>query len=208
MIPKQLFFIWIGDNKPNYVDFAVKSFKEVNPDFKVDLIEWKIEDIENPKDELLKRAINDALKNKNLSCNKNKPFIVNVSDSYRYVLLKHYGGIYLDCDTFPVRPFDDSLLDHTEFDVTISWGINQFIVRDVFFIGSCNSEYLKTHPQKKTLLFPHTETWKYKQLREKFFNCTLKYGEFYGDEHYYVNHYHDFTWNPKNLRTELCKLDK
>ena len=173
MIPKQLFFIWLGDNKPNYVDFAVKTFKDVNPDFKVDLIEWKIEDIENPKDELLKRAINDALKNKKLSCNINKPFIVNVSDSYRYVLLKHYGGIYLDCDTFPVRPFDDSLLDHTEFDVTISWGINQFIVRDVFFIGSCNSEYLKTHPQKKTLLFPHTETWKYKQLREKFFNCTF-----------------------------------
>ena len=89
--------------------------------------------IENPKDELLNCAIDNALKNKNLSCNKNKPFIVNVSDSYRYVLLKHYGGIYLDCDTFPVRPFDDSLLDHTEFDVTISWGINQFIVRDVFF---------------------------------------------------------------------------
>ena len=43
MIPKQLFFIWLGDNKPKYVDFAVKTFKDVNPDFKVDLMEWKIE---------------------------------------------------------------------------------------------------------------------------------------------------------------------
>ena len=62
MIPKQLFFIWLGDNKPNYVDFAVNTFKGVNPDFKVDLIEWKIEDIENPSDELLKRSVDEAIK--------------------------------------------------------------------------------------------------------------------------------------------------
>jgi hypothetical protein len=203
MIPKQIFFIWLGDEKPKYVDFAVNAFKEVNPDFKIDLIEWSINDVENPKDELLKKSVDEAIKLNR----KDRKFVQSVANIYRYTLLKHYGGIYLDCDTFPVKPFDDELLNHTEFDVTISWGINSFITRDVFFIGSCNSEYLRTHPKNHVFLYPHTETWKYKQLRDKFFNCTLKYGEFYGDEHYYINHYHDFTWNPKNLRTPLCNKD-
>jgi hypothetical protein len=123
--------------------------------------------------------------------------------------LYKYGGIYLDCDTFPVRPFDDALLNHTEFDVTISWGWNQFITRDVFFLGKCNKKYLETHPKNHVFLYPHTETMKFFELRDKFFNCTLKYGEYYGDpKYYYINHYHDFTWNPKNLKTPLCKFDE
>ena len=122
MIPKQIFFIWLGDNKPNYVDFAVKTFREVNPSFKIDLIEWKIYDIENPKDPLLVESIDSAIKLNR----KDRKFIQSVANIYRYTLLRKYGGIYLDCDTFPVRPFDDKLLDHTSFDVLISWGRNQF----------------------------------------------------------------------------------
>ena len=204
MIPKQLFFIWLGDNKPKYVDFAVKTFKDVNPDFKVDLMEWKIEDIENPKDKCLIEAINnienDLLKRR--PWYKNRPKIINIADTYRYVLLNKYGGIYLDCDTFPVRPFDDSLLNHTQFDVTTSWYRNKFINKEIFFIGQVNNEQLRILPKNDCLLWPHVETSEYDRLRDKFFNCTLKYGEFYGDEHYYINHYHDFTWNPKNLRIQ------
>ena len=142
MIPKQLFFIWLGDNKPKYVDFAVNTFKKVNSDFKVDLMEWKINDIENPKDEILKKSVDRAIE-KNVTKTK---FIQSVAEIYRYRLLEKYGGIYLDCDTFPVRPFDDELLNYTDFDVTLSWGNNQFIKRDVFFIGSSSLEYKKIHP--------------------------------------------------------------
>ena len=204
MIPKQLFFIWLGDNRPDYVNFAVNVFKKVNPDFNVDLIEWKIKDIENPKDELLRKSIKIAIKENR----KDRKFIQSVANIYRYELLHKYGGIYLDCDTFPVRPFDTELLNHRKFDVLISWSKNQFCVSDVFFIGRVSLEILEKSKKNDVFLYPHTECGNYKELRLKFFNCTLKYGEYYGDPRlYYINHYHDFTWNPKNIRTELCKYD-
>lgn len=33
--------------------------------------------------------------------------ITAISDAFRFYLLNKYGGIYLDLDTFPVKPFDD-----------------------------------------------------------------------------------------------------
>lgn len=111
MIPKQLFFIWLGNTPPDYCNFAINAFRDVNPDFKVDFLYWSIEDIENPKDEILKKSVEDVIKlNK-----KGKKFIIEVADLYRYKLLYKYGGIYLDCDTFPVRPFDDELLKLNNF---------------------------------------------------------------------------------------------
>ena len=127
MIQKKLHFIWLGDNIPNYVNFAIENFRNVNKDFEIYKWFFTIKDIENPKDELLKRAIDDALKNKKLPCNKHKPFIVIVSDNYRCVLLKHYGGIYLDCDTFPIKPFDEKLLRLNNFSVTRSYENNEII---------------------------------------------------------------------------------
>ena len=198
MIPKVLWMIWLGDSKPKYSDFSFKIFKEVNPNFTVNFIEWKISDIENPKDEILKNSIEQTLKYRNENkLNSARPFIASLSDTYKFKLISRYGGIYLDCDTFPVRPCDDELLNHTEFYVTLSRNNNSFIEMDGYFFGKCPSDLIKSYPQNKVFLYPHTRTD----------NCTLKYGEFYGDERYYINHYHDFTWNPGNCRTERCKYD-
>lgn len=207
MIPKNVFFIWLGDNKPNYVDFAVKTFRDVNPTYNVELIEWKISDIEEPKDLLLKEAVNDAIELNR----KDRKFVQSVANIYRYTLLRKYGGIYLDCDTFPIKPFDDKLLSFSEFDVTTSWGCDQFIVRDVFFIGACSLDELRKIKKNKTFLYPHGDGTgeEYQKLKTKFFNCELKYGEFFGNyDKNYINHYHDFTWNHKNCRTPLCKWDE
>ena len=38
MIPKILHFIWLGPNKPNYVNFAIDTFKKVNHDFEINFI--------------------------------------------------------------------------------------------------------------------------------------------------------------------------
>lgn len=42
-------------------------------------------------------------------------FNTAMSDALRFYLLDTYGGIYLDCDTFPVKPFDDRLLNMDYF---------------------------------------------------------------------------------------------
>ena len=35
MIQKKLHFIWLGDNIPNYVNFAIENFRNVNKDFEI-----------------------------------------------------------------------------------------------------------------------------------------------------------------------------
>ena len=219
MIPKQLFFIWIGEQIPSFASYSLEAFRSLNPKFSIDFLHYTNNDIVTCQDSVINYVKSLIFKTKQGINNKYYRYIKHridskfnfiqiLSDVIRFEYLYYYGGIYLDCDTFPVRPFDDKLLDHTEFDVTISWGQNQFIIRDVFFLGKCPKTYLEKNPPKYTLLYPHTETGKYHELKKKFFDCTLKYGEYYGDpKFYYINHYHDFTWNPKNLKVPLCKWD-
>jgi hypothetical protein len=49
------------------------------------------------------------------------------------MLLNEYGGIYLDCDCFPIRPFDENILI-SDFICTRYYEKN-FIRRDCFFMG-------------------------------------------------------------------------
>lgn len=58
-------------------------------------------------------------------------YITAISDAFRFYLLNKYGGIYLDMDTFPVKPFDDKLLSY-ENGFTINYKPN---ISDIFFIG-------------------------------------------------------------------------
>ena len=209
MIQKKLHFIWLGDNIPNYVNFAIENFRNVNKDFEIYKWFFTIKDIENPKDELLKHAIDDALKNKKLPYNKHKPFIVIVSDNYRCVLLKHYGGIYLDCDTFPIKPFDEKLLRLNNFSVTRSYENNEIIFNEIFFMGLNND---KKENYKHYLLYPVDMDYGNQDkvnLYKSFYNCTLEYGQHCNDpKRCYIDHYNDYSWNPNNCRVPLCKFDK
>ena len=57
--------------------------------------------------------------------------ITAISDAFRFYLLNKYGGIYLDLDTFPVKPFDDKLLSY-ENGFTVNHVKNRC---DYFFLG-------------------------------------------------------------------------
>ncbi len=130
MIPKQLFFIWFGNNQPKYIDYSINSFKKVNPDFKVDLIRYTIKDVINCDDSTLKYCRDLIFKTKKGIKNKYFDFINHriksqfnfiqiLSDFLRFELLYYYGGIYLDCDTFPVKPFDNKLLAMNSFSQSV-----------------------------------------------------------------------------------------
>lgn len=130
MVPKQIFFIWLGDQKPDFVDFSMNAFREVNPSFKVDLVWWTIAQIENTEDRILRGSIDWTLGHRR----PHLRFIQNLADVYRMSLLNEYGGIYLDADTFPIRPFDDALLAKP-FNVTRSYNNNWAIFKEIFFVG-------------------------------------------------------------------------
>ena len=130
MIPKQLFFIWFGDNKPDYIDYAINSFKVINPSFKTELIRYTINDVLHCDDSVLKYCkdlvfkTKKGIKNKYFDYIKMRidskfNFIQILSDFLRFEILYYYGGIYLDCDTFPVKPFDDNLLNLNSFSQSV-----------------------------------------------------------------------------------------
>jgi len=208
MIPKNLFFLWFGDDPiPKYAENVIRTYKEVNPDYMVKLYLKNIKEIEEEKtkDDILDKARKEAIVNK-LKFFPNKPFIILLSVAYRKLIVNKYGGIYLDLDTFPIRPFDDLLLNRDCF--TCNKVENKkFIKRDIFFFGAKSG---KLDLENATNLFPtRIAKDKDKVLAYKFFNGTIKYGEKVGNSAFqYIDHYCDYTWKPGANRITPCKYDE
>ena len=217
MIPKQLFFIWLGDNKPNYVDFSVEMFKKVNPEFVINLLEWKsheIDDIFYHKD--FKNQFDEDLYNSIVEClnfaeysydGKLYKMIRKIGNYLRFYLVYKYGGIYLDCDTFPIKPFNQDLLDYESFQCHNGKDL------DCFFFGSVNNlKIFRTPENVKNRLPPNGMRVKKSPLRNLFFNCQLKYGQHFEDpKTHYIDHYLSRRWiqdinNNYNI-IEKIKLD-
>lgn len=130
MIPKQLFFIWIGKEIPKFAYYAIDSFKRMNSNFSVDMIHYTNHDIVTCQDSVINYVKNLIFKTKKGINNKYYQYIKRrldskfnfiqiLSDVLRFEYIYYYGGIYLDCDTFPVKPFDDKLLSLNNFAQTI-----------------------------------------------------------------------------------------
>ena len=179
MIPKKLWFIWFG-NRPNYVDFCIKSFRDFNSDYEInfiykdnlnsldqcnkidrDIIEC-IEWIKKPSTCKYKELINYDIR-------QNHPYNVLLSNILRVSIINKYGGIYLDCDTFPIKPFDDKLLSLNNFcSTTLIKGI---LYKGRYFFG----RDIHSRTDKK-MLFPTRICYDdlfmndYKSFR----NCSLK----------------------------------
>jgi len=208
-IPKQVFFLWFGDDPiPKYAENAMNTFKKVNPEFTIDLIEKSISDIESDdiKDEILKKSV-EITKREHEKATNPKPFVISLSDVYRKILIDRYGGIYLDLDTFPIKPFDDYLLSQGFMGSTYISENHCFMRRDIFFIG-CKKDGFRFNLSSRTLFPNLMAKVKNKYLADKFFNGTIKYGERVGSPEYnYIDHYCDYTWKPGANRITPCKYD-
>ena len=218
MIPKQIFFVWIGKlDIPSNINYVINNFKNVNPDFKIDLIHesdiynTKNKDLIRCRDLILNNVVDDYLHGNNIRCDFFKKRLRNniiqkICDIYRKEILYKYGGIYLDCDTFPVQPFDDKLLSLNSFCCkSILEKQHNRIIPDNFFIGSIKD--VKTFDTAKEGLIQcknrietnhiiNTNDEKFYQMKYKFDNCLLKYGEKYNEKSLYIDHYDSKTWKP------------
>ena len=158
MIPRQLFLVWINNKIPNHLSNSLKYFKELNPDFNINFIHIeKCENISNNKEVIIRKCfsyIDKILKHDDKKCKYynfikkvtnpsyrlKRNFITYFTDIVRFELIESYGGIYLDCDTFPIISFDDNLLKCTQFKSKTNYG------HDYFFFGNIkgiNSFYNK-----------------------------------------------------------------
>jgi hypothetical protein len=223
MIPKQLFFIWFGDTQPNYVNFSIDAFKEVNPDFKINFLRYTVSDIENLTNsncikkfdmdvyEVIQYILNDrndiypAIK----EYKQKRKFCQTLCNILRLHLLNKYGGIYLDCDTFPIKPFDDWLLKQPEFCCnTFLYSDKKHRERDCHFLGKSQEQCFRKRYQEYYVCvntqyynFLNDLKWQYK--RQLFFDCKLNF--VVEDCEYYIEHFLDRTW--LNNKTPICKYD-
>lgn len=102
MIPKQLHFIWIGDQS-KMPDKCIDTWMSKNRDYKVNI--WDNESI-----------INRMWQNsKQLHEMLDKKDYAGASDVMRYEILYEHGGIYLDADTYCIKPLEDWLLNCQAF---------------------------------------------------------------------------------------------
>jgi hypothetical protein len=220
-IQPNLFFIWFGNNKPDYVDFAVNAFKEVNPDFNIQLIEYTIDEIEyicdipHGKMEKTIKYSHDWLLNnsfhyvaQNFLNNpswKRPHFTQTLLNNYKWWLINYFGGIYLDCDTFPIRPFDYTLLYNNKIESleTDRYSICKFTP---YMIGCIKGRSSYSTKYIQPIISGEEYPLEY---RKKFYECKLEYGDHYNNiETCYVDHFSDKRWCYENLRTFKCKYDK
>lgn len=96
VVPKIIHQIWIGPKQPP--TSCMETIKNDNPSFEYKL--WT-------ERELNKLDISKTLDLK-IKCMKE---YCGKADIWRYVILKKYGGIFIDADTVSLEPLDDFLLN-------------------------------------------------------------------------------------------------
>lgn len=96
MIPKVIHYCWFGGkSKSKLIRKCIKSWKKYCPDFEIK--EWNESNFNFSQSVYATQAY------------KEKKWAF-VSDYARFVVLKKYGGIYLDTDVELLKPLDDELL--------------------------------------------------------------------------------------------------
>ena len=224
-IPKILHFIWFG-YMPNYVNFCIQQFTNTNKDFKINFVHYTPLQLESlyfnkniitENDALLYKTI-DGILNKTLynelviqqqnflQLFGNIPFIQLLADVFRLELLNTYGGIYLYCDIFPIKPFDDYVLSYGNFCVYDTvYGLKE---KNNYFIASTGQNFLTNYfsPELKPfylsnnymLKLQNKKPFDFQIRRIKFFSCKLKMSDF-SDSTNYIEHYSDFSWGRKKV---------
>lgn len=215
MIPNILHFIWFGNTIPDFAYFSMQSFIKNNPTFKINfycktLDELKyiettnINSLQNLQDKLLHTTIFEIKNNtgnyiKQIYRSKytfKMQFIQVLADVFRLVLLNQYGGIYLDCDTYSIKPFDEYLLNNTCFCVSRHISPTNIIVPDQYMLGKKkdNNYIYEYFSIAKTYLHTSVNWWKnidYVQNKYRFFKCKSIN---ITNNNFYIEHFNNNAW--------------
>ncbi len=229
MIPKILWMIWLGDNKPNYVDFACNAYKLVNPYFEVKNIWYKKQDIEKignltdhkglkDTDRILFYSIKWLLgqiyeKNETLYNNPRK-FIQLLSNAFRSSILNNLGGFYVDSDSFPLRPFDDLFDKIDNFQILQTFD-GRKIKTDNHFQGQIKNFQLNNYGYNKNYLFPPVfDKNRHAERKKLFVDLKLEYEKdsyktlCLENKNIYIEHFDLGNWKSHPELCEECCFDQ
>ena len=184
-------------------------YRKLNPDFEIFFI--NDEDIKTSNNPYVRECLEqikdpsskyyEIFHGKHFKGSENKSDIVfstAFSDAMRFMIIDQCGGIYLDCDTFPVKKFDSDLLLKDYFQCSSKW--DQFNGPDIWFFG-CKCGHQAYHnwmiqsldDDEKPFLLPACDFRIHNReeikMNRDFRNCALEFGRsFHSGDMVYVNH--------------------
>lgn len=240
-----IYLIWIGDIIPNYVQYVVKYYAYINQHCNVEFIHINnniLNDIfYNRKNDfkyynILYNSIYSILDQDFKYLNfintqkkiygKNIRFIQLLSDIFRLELLNTMSGIYVDCDTFPIKPFSKELFNLKNFIVERYYNTNhgkKYNVKylDNYFIGVNSEQIYNLSEQSHIKLLQTNKNFEndigYLYRKKLFLQQKLLQQHFSLNigkdvQNFYIEHYHLNTWNLDSKifynKTPLCIFDK
>ena len=228
-IQKNLFFVWFGKELPGNIQFVMDAYAEINPDFDIRLVhEVDPKTSSNPDIVECFRAIqtdgtlyNEMFLNAphfkgNQFTDKNV-FNTCFSDVFRLFMINKYGGIYVDCDTFPVRRFDDELLANCSFQCQVKWNAKSRVQYDMFFMGAKRGGSIfpqwiyDNHPGlHRPVRLPVDDVLENSARRAELLPAfdagTIRFGQSY-DDSLYINHFTGSS-HKRHSWVKLCRTRK
>ena len=115
MIPKVIHYCWFGRNPlPEIVQKCIESWREKMPDYEIK--RWDETNVPYQDFDFMREAY-DAKK------------YAFVSDQARYLMMKQYGGFFLDTDVEVVKSFDDLRFE------TCFFGLEKHVKKNVLYVN-------------------------------------------------------------------------
>jgi len=127
-----IYFLWFGDHIPDYAYWSMNNHKTINKNWTIKFITYNSNEIKNYKDigdEDLEESIKWCFKTYSTNFSFN-----DISNRYRYRILKNNYDIYLDLDTFPISEIDNFILRDEKYHLKFFRNVEYSYCRD----GRCN----------------------------------------------------------------------
>jgi mannosyltransferase OCH1-like enzyme len=104
MIEKNIFQSWYTRDLHPFIQEKIDTYKRLNPQYTYHLY----------TDEDMDRFVNENYKGEIADCYNRLNIIVAKVDFWRYLVLYHYGGVYLDMDSSIEQPLDTLITEEDD----------------------------------------------------------------------------------------------
>lgn len=210
-----VWYVWFGSHVPKYAEFSMSAFRAVNPNVRFNMVHRTAEQLECivrgkadcREDSAIRAAAERILANDPTDGYVRRQiglygdgvrFAQVLADVARVEMVNEFGGIYLDCDTFPISPFPKWMFE-ADF-VSCCRPRPGGYVKDNYFMAR--------RPDAQRVVDPYGCPWetmfwharweatstKFILNRRRFFECSLRPGEFSFSSDIVFDHYQGGSW--------------
>lgn len=131
MIEKHIHMAWVGRFIPRYAYDMAFAFKHMNPSFKFTFHHaYAAQDLQH----LFNTYTRLACYYEKLGRSRSQV----AANIWRIDILNNVGGIYVDCDCVPCKPFDEVLLNRDAF-VVMHKHNSMSMIKDCYFMGKSHT---------------------------------------------------------------------